>query len=220
MNGTIIPSAITMPFHVISAKPVRNLAVLALLVTPSVDAAYANVVTDWDEKAMDAIQGNAPAPPAQIGPIGGLRIATIMHIAIFQAVNTIDPRYEPYQGQATPKVAASEEAAATAAAATVLIKLLPAENEARIAQARDDYLAAIPEGEAKSLGVKLGNEAAIKAIASRTMRDLDVAAAGHNERRSAALDRVDLSTRTRLTISTKTWGWTSGIGKNSPTPSV
>ena len=168
MNGTIVPSAITPPFHVIAAELVRNLVLLALLVTTSVDAAYANVVTDWDEKAMDAIQGNAPAPPPQIGPIGGLRIATIMHIAIFQAVNTIDPRYEPYQGQAVPKVAASEEAAATAAAATVLIKLLPAESETRITQARDDYLAAIPEGDAKSLGVKLGNEAAIKAIASRT----------------------------------------------------
>ena len=47
-------------------------------------------------------------------------------------------------------------------------RLLPAESEARIAKARDDYLAGIPEGEAKSLGVKLGNEAAIKAIASRT----------------------------------------------------
>ena len=90
-----------------------------------------------------------------------------MHIAIFQAVNTIDPRYEPYQGHTTPTVAASQEAAATAAAATVLIKLLPAESEAKVAQARDAYLAAIPDGEAKSVGVKLGNETAIKAIASR-----------------------------------------------------
>ena len=91
MNSAVIPSTITL---VIPAKLVRNLVVLALLVTTSVDAAYANVVTDWDEKAMDAIQGNAPAPPPQIGPIGGFyAIATIMHIAIFQAVNTIDPRY-------------------------------------------------------------------------------------------------------------------------------
>ena len=167
MNGNIIPFTIMLPCHGVLEKLVRNLAVLALLMTTSAAAAYANVVTDWDEKAIDAIQGNAPAPPPQIGPIGGLRIATIMHIAIFQAVNTIDPRYEPYQGHTTPTVAASQEAAATAAAATVLIKLLPAESEAKVAQARDAYLAAIPDGEAKSVGVKLGNEAAIKAIASR-----------------------------------------------------
>lgn len=40
------------------------------------------------------------------------------------------------------------------------------ESEAKVAQARDAYLAAILDGEAKSLGVKLGSEAAIKAIAS------------------------------------------------------
>ena len=167
MNGTIIPSANTRPFHVIPAKFARKFVLLAPLMTTPVAAAYANVVTDWDEKAIDAIQGNAPAPPPRIGPIGGLRVVTIMHIAIFQAVNTINPRYEPYQGQATPKVAASQEAATTAAAATVLIKMLPAESEAKIVQARDAYLAAIPDGEAKSLGVQLGSEAAIKVIASR-----------------------------------------------------
>ena len=167
MNGTIIPSWITLPFHAAPAKIVRDLVVPAFLLITPVAGAHANVVTDWDEKAIDVIQGNAPAPPPQIGPIGGLRIVTIMHIAIFQAVNAIDPRYEPYQEQATAKVTASPEAAATAAAATVLIKLLPAESEAKVAQARDAYLAAIPDGEAKSLGVKLGSEAAIKAIASR-----------------------------------------------------
>jgi hypothetical protein len=57
--------------------------------------------------------------------------------------------------------------AATAAAAAVLIKLRPAESEAKVAQAREAYLAAIPDGEVKSVGVKLGNEAVIKAIASR-----------------------------------------------------
>jgi hypothetical protein len=41
-----------------------------------------------------------------------------MHIAIFQAVYTIDPRYEPYQGQVMPKVSASQDAAPTAAAST------------------------------------------------------------------------------------------------------
>jgi hypothetical protein len=167
MNGTIIPSWITLPFHAAPAKIVRDLVVPAFLLITPVAGAHANVVTDWDEKAIDVIQGNAPAPPPQIGPIGGLRIVTIMHIAIFQAVNAIDPRYEPYQEQATAMVTASPEAAATAAAATVLIKLLPAESETKVAQARDAYLAAIPDGEAKSLGVKLGSEAAIKAIASR-----------------------------------------------------
>ena len=82
---------------------------------------------------MDVIQGNMPAPPPQIGPVGGLRIATIMYIAIFQAVNTIDPRYEPYGGEAMPKVPASLDATAAAAASAALMKLLPADGGTKVA---------------------------------------------------------------------------------------
>ena len=146
---------------------IRKLVVPVLLLMAPGAGAYANVVTDWDAKAMDVIQGNAPAPPPSIGPVGGLRIATIMHIAIFQAVNTIDPRYEPYQGQAMPRISASEEAAAAAAASTVLMQLLPPENKARAAQARDAYLTSLPDSDAKTLGVKLGDEVAMKLIESR-----------------------------------------------------
>ena len=128
--------------------------------------AHANVVTDWDAKAMDVIQGNAPIPPPQIGPAGGERIATIMHLAMFGAVNTIDPHYQPYHGQTLPKVDASQEAAATSAAATVLIKMLP-EQAAKISQERDAYLARIPDGDAKDHGVRLGEEMALQVIESR-----------------------------------------------------
>jgi hypothetical protein len=128
--------------------------------------AHANVVTDWDAKAMNVIQGNAPAPPPEIGPAGGERIATIMHLAIFGAVNTIDPHYQAYRGQTLPKTDASQEAAAASAAATVLINMLP-EKAANISQERDAYLARIPESDAKSRGIRLGEELALKAIESR-----------------------------------------------------
>jgi hypothetical protein len=98
--------------------------------------------------------------------VGGERIATIMHLAMFGAVNTIDPHYQPYQGQTHPKVDASQEAAATSAAAIVLIKMLP-DKSTKISQERDAYLARIPDGDAKDRGVKLGEEMALKAIESR-----------------------------------------------------
>jgi hypothetical protein len=144
-------------------KRLFTLSVAALL--PAA-IAQANVVTDWDAKAMDIIQGDAPAPPPDIGPAGGERIATIMHLAIFAAVNTIDPHYQPYGGQTYAQVDASQEAAATSAAATVLIKMLP-EKATKISQERDVYLARIPDGEAKNRGVKLGEGMALKAIESR-----------------------------------------------------
>src|ERR1700749_2291342 len=104
-------------------KALRTSALPALMVVVSAAAANANVVTDWDEKGVAIIQGNAPAPPARFGPIGALRIITVMHIALFEAVNAIDPQYEPYQGSTKPKVDASEEAAAATAAAAVLSQM-------------------------------------------------------------------------------------------------
>ena len=115
---------------------------------------------------MDVIQGHAPAPPPEVGVVGGERIATIMHLAIFAAVNTIDPHYQPYNDQTLPRIDASQEAAATSAAATVLIRMLP-DKAAKISQERDSYLASIPDSDAKSRGIKLGEEMAIKAIESR-----------------------------------------------------
>src|SRR4029077_1285756 len=144
----------------------KNLFTACVAVLLPAAIAHANVVTDWDAKAVDVIQGNAPIPPPQIGPAGGERIATIMHLAMFGAVNTIDPHYQPYHGQTLPKVDASQEAAAASAAATVLIKMLP-EQTAKISQERDAYLARIPDGDAKDHGVKLGEEMALKVIESR-----------------------------------------------------
>jgi hypothetical protein len=63
----------------------HSLALVALLMAAP---ASANVITDWDETALELIQGNAPAPPPQINPIVGTRILTIMHIAMFEAVNS------------------------------------------------------------------------------------------------------------------------------------
>ena len=46
----------------------RLLTACAVVLLPAA-IAHANVVTDWDAKAMDIIQGNAPAPPLEIGPL-------------------------------------------------------------------------------------------------------------------------------------------------------
>jgi hypothetical protein len=146
----------------------RKLIVQLFLAITPIASAQANAVTDWDEIAMAVIQGNAPAPPPEIGPAGGERIATIMHLAVFGAVNTIDPRYKPYLDQTLPKVDASQEAAATAAAATVLVRMLP-EKAAHIMHERGIHLARIADGEAKDRAIRLGEEMALKVIKSRLM---------------------------------------------------
>jgi hypothetical protein len=145
---------------------IHSLVVPALLMTMPAATAYANVITAWDEKAVAIIQGNAPAPPPRIGPIGGLRIMTVMHIAMFEAVNAIDPRYEPFQASTKPKVDASEEAAAATAAATVLSKLDP-ETSVKSKAELDAYLAQIENGEAKNRGIELGKEVAARILEMR-----------------------------------------------------
>ena len=80
--------------------------------------ASANVITDWDATGVTLIQGNAPAPPPRVGgPTGGMRIIALMHVAMFEAVNAIEPRYQPFNGDPKPKVDASQDAAAASAAA-------------------------------------------------------------------------------------------------------
>ena len=61
--------------------------------------ASANVITDWDATGVALVQGNAPFPPPRVGGAsGGMRIIALMHIAMFEAVNSIEPRYRPFSG--------------------------------------------------------------------------------------------------------------------------
>jgi hypothetical protein len=122
-------------------------------------AASANVVTDWDEKAVAFIQPRMVPPAAY-------RAMAIMHIAMFDAVNSIEPLYRSYQAQlpATPDM--SKDAAAAAAAGTVLKRLLP-DAASDIQSALTSYLAAIPDGDAKSNGIKLGEAVASKCLEAR-----------------------------------------------------
>ena len=68
----------------------RNFLVPALMLAAPAGA-NANVITDWDEKAVSIVQGNAPSPPPLLGgPAGGVRIMTAVHIAMFDTVNAIE----------------------------------------------------------------------------------------------------------------------------------
>ena len=142
-------------------------SILALTAMLAAAPAYANVITDWDATGVALIQGNAPAPPPRVGgPTGGMRIVALMHVAMFEAVNAIEPRYQPFSGDPKPKVDASQDAAAASAAATVLAKLDP-ENALKVKDALDKSLAGIRNGDGKDRGIKLGEESAARIIELR-----------------------------------------------------
>jgi hypothetical protein len=139
----------------------REWILITLLLTAPMTGAAGNVVTDWDAKAVGIVQtGTAPPPPL------GFRTMAILHTAMFDAVNSIEPRYKPYKVRLAATPDTSKEAAAAAAAAAVLIKLYP-DAAADVQSTLTTYLATLPDGEAKSKGVELGEEVGAKILEAR-----------------------------------------------------
>src|SRR5262245_61608720 len=120
----------------------------------------ADVITDWNEKAVALVTKHRMLPPQ------AERIIASVHVAMFDAVNSITPRYRPYRVAATSPKGASQEVAAAVAAGTVLAGLIAEESEA-LNTAMASYLATIPEDTAKSDGIKIGQDAAAQIVAER-----------------------------------------------------
>jgi hypothetical protein len=128
-------------------------------------SATASVITDWDDKAVVAV--TPMAAPGATMPYMAQRMMAMVHAAMFDAVNSIERRYQPYLVQLPAEAATSKEAAAATAAATVLATI-DAKTASEIKGALASYLASIPDGAAKTDGVRLGEAIAAKVIEART----------------------------------------------------
>src|SRR6202047_1298504 len=129
-------------------------------------SANANVITDWDGKAVALVM---PAGPLGVSQqiYTAQRMMGMVHAAMFDAVNSIERRYEPFLVQLPADPATSKEAAAAAAAAAVLATIdEKTAGEMRVTLA--SYLASIPDdGAAKTDGIKLGEAVAAKVLEAR-----------------------------------------------------
>src|SRR3954467_1812398 len=99
-----------------------KLLACALAAAPSAASAD-NVITDWDTIAVKTIQ-----PPGPVSPIAvdlSFRASALVNIAMFNAVDCIEPKYHAHGMQLEPAPDASKDAAAAMAAANVLMKLVP-----------------------------------------------------------------------------------------------
>jgi PAP2 superfamily len=138
----------------------------AAIVAPA--PALANVITDWDEKAVAVVTPSLGVP----SPYPAQRMMGMVHAAMFDAVNSIERRYRPYLVQLPADPTTSKEAAAAAAAAAVLATIDPkTAGEMKVTIAT--YLASIPDGSAKSDGVKLGEAVAAKVLEARAKDGAD-----------------------------------------------
>ena len=91
----------------------------------------------------------------------------IVHIAIFDALNAIDPRYESYTGIRRVRDRTSDKAAVSQAAHDTLVALFPAQTE-RMDAALAEALGGIPRGIEKTRGIALGHQAAAAILKLRS----------------------------------------------------
>ena len=139
--------------------------VTALLVALN-GLATADVITDWNEKAVNA--GNT----ARVGNFPTARAIAMIHLAMFEAVNSIEPRYMPYRARLSADPGASRDAAAASAAHGVLVRLYPRQ-AAELDKALQASLSAVLDGAPKTEGIQLGQQAAGAILAERSNDGVD-----------------------------------------------
>jgi hypothetical protein len=147
-------------------KPLLLSALLGAASLLTVAAARADAVTDWNEKAVAAVY------TARLSPDQQSRNLAMVHIAVFEAVNSIEPRYSPYRARLPVEAGAAKDAAAAAAAHGVLVKLFP-EQAKDFDAALQAALAKLPEGAGKASGIRLGERAAAAILAERAQDGAD-----------------------------------------------
>jgi hypothetical protein len=137
-----------------------QLLVTIALATVFVRAAHADVIMDWNAK------GDAIAAEKQVLPALQSRTMSMLHIAMFEAVNAIERRYAPYKLALAADRATSKEAAAATAAHDVLLAIYP-DQRTMLDAALAASLSGIAESDGKAKGIALGKEAADGVIAFR-----------------------------------------------------
>src|SRR6266704_2325042 len=122
--------------------------------------ANADVVTDWNNAALDTIRADRTAPPI------ASRSLAIVHGAIYDAVNGIARTHDPYLVPSAVSTSASRVAAVSAAAHQTLISLFP-NHTSTFDALHAAILAGIPNGLQKTNGITWGKFVASQILAAR-----------------------------------------------------
>jgi hypothetical protein len=142
-------------------------AVAALLSLAASAPARADTVTEWHNIAFKSLTAPvAEGGAAQTPPVSTIHLA-MMHGAMYDAVNAIDRRYQPYLVAPRTKPWFSKEAAAATAAYHVLVGIVPAAQHATLASQYATSLAGIRPGKARDRGIRVGEKAAGAMLAAR-----------------------------------------------------
>jgi hypothetical protein len=145
------------------------LGVLAVASLAMPRAGTADEVFDWNVTGFEAtVEGGQ-------NPIVISRTVTMMHLAVHDALNAIERRYEPYVYEGRAETGAAPAAAIAAAAHDVLVEVIPAwgKPEQRdkalgiVDSAYTSALAKVPDGLPKNHGIAIGKSAAAAILRAR-----------------------------------------------------
>lgn len=156
------------PVHVYTAPGVYTVSLtlttakgLIVKTLPDYITVTPNDVLTWNNLALQAMAANNFMPPQ------GARALAMLHAAIYDSVNAIEPTGEVYQAAVAAPAGAVKEAAAAQAAHDILIQLFPAQAATFDAQLATS-LGVIADGEGKTSGVAVGQNVAALILAWRT----------------------------------------------------
>lgn len=147
-----------MDYRIRKWRPSFLLTIVALLAGTM--PASADEVTRWNKIATDTTAA------AHADPLTESRTFAMLHLAIHDAVNAVEPRYESYVHAAAPAAGGSAPAAAAVAAHDVLVAMLPTGRAAFDAALEESLRNAGPAG-AVEQGTAAGRAAARAVLAQR-----------------------------------------------------
>jgi hypothetical protein len=117
-----------------------------------------DVLRDWTQAALEASQKQPPFVHS--------RTMAMVHVAMFETINSVDVRYTPYKVKAVASLGTSAEAAAAVAAHDVLVSLYPEQTSALDAKL-DISLVRLTDPGVRASSLALGQRVAAAILALR-----------------------------------------------------
>jgi len=143
-------------------KSIRFAFLILLALLTATCASAQNPVVQWNAIAATTIINNAKEPSVA----SGVWLAYV-HLAVFDAVNAIDRRFQPYLFTTNPPAGANKDAAAVAAAHRVLVTYFAAQQATLDAQYVASISAISDSAPNIAAGVTVGEAAAQALVTAR-----------------------------------------------------
>jgi hypothetical protein len=145
-----------------SDSPTSNVSKPSLAVSSAASTVVANPVIQWNREVLKIVR----TPGVQSPTIHSTWEFAILHASIYDAVNSITKRHQPYKINLAVAAGASEDAAAISAGHEALVNLYE-DFRPELDSIQQALLAAIPDGKAKNEGVRIGRKVADSILALR-----------------------------------------------------